>query len=488
MTRIYDRPDLDQGQRLPPLFVTGAFVDAKPGEPYEGRLQIHNGVGGMTVTQVDGDRLPNGSGLYIEGDEVVLNWPAYSETASVIPNPGFEAGDVNWQKGPGWSIGPENPITGIRSARYGETQGSSIISNTARYPVNPGRPITASCNVRQGASAEGNAGAAVQLEWRSPDGSLLSASEGNAVMSASKNRVYPSTVQAMPPAGAALVNVASRGIRNRENKALFVDDFQWDHTQLTGVNVDVTYQLTLIVRDAAGRSFLWIGSVRVRAIDPTTPVVLGIVDTTRQASTTLHLVSLPPNIRAGDLLLMSIVINNGTGPLVTMSAPPGWTLVGQAGSNTYFKAAMLMRVADGTEGDSVTVTSASVAVSMAAQVWRIAAGTYNADVSASVGSFDLNTQIAAGSTSNIGYTQHRTLMIGFCGASANTLPTTWPAADNQRNVSVGTTTQAASNACSLLAQFTGPSASFSATNWFFGSSRMLVSGYCAVRGRLPIGS
>jgi len=261
--RIFDRPDLDQRAARLAMYITGSFANGKPAEAYEGRLQVHNGVGGMTVEQIDGDKLPNGTSLYMDGDEVVLSWPAYSATLAVIPNPGFESGDVSWTKGTGWSIGTENPIAGARSARYGENPGDALIENTARYPVNPGMPIEATCQVRQGASAEGNAGAAVQLQWRREDGSLLETSEGNAVMSASKNRVYPSTVVATPPAGAALVNVASRGIRRRENKPLFIDSFVWDHQQLTGVDAEVTYNLTLRVRDSAGQSAVWRGTVAV---------------------------------------------------------------------------------------------------------------------------------------------------------------------------------------------------------------------------------
>ncbi|WP_440568340.1 WD40/YVTN/BNR-like repeat-containing protein [Stenotrophomonas sp. STK17_22] len=261
--RIFDRPDLDQRAGRKALYVSGALTFAMPGKAYEGRLQVYNGIGGLSVQQVDGDTLPSGTSIYIDGSEVVVSWPAYSETAATIPNPGFEAGDVNWEKGPGWSIGTENPPVGLRAARYGENHGDALISNTSRFPVNPGVMITASCQVRQGASSEGNAGAAVQLEWRSSDGALVKTSEGNAVMSASKNRVYPSTVRAIPPANAALVNVAAKGIRNRENKPLFIDQFEWDHHHVTGINSTRVFTLGLMVRDSAGRSYLWRGTIRV---------------------------------------------------------------------------------------------------------------------------------------------------------------------------------------------------------------------------------
>ncbi|KAK6697391.1 hypothetical protein SNK04_014143 [Fusarium graminearum] len=92
--RIYDRPDLDQRQRLPPLFVTGNLPKAPPMVAYEGRLEIHNGIGGCTVRQIDGDRLPPGHRLYVDqaAKQVVLAWPAYQAGAAPIINPGFESG------------------------------------------------------------------------------------------------------------------------------------------------------------------------------------------------------------------------------------------------------------------------------------------------------------------------------------------------------------------------------------------------------------
>ncbi len=42
-----------------------------------GRLQIYNAVGGCTVRQIDGDRLPPGHQLYVDQatKQVVLTWP-----------------------------------------------------------------------------------------------------------------------------------------------------------------------------------------------------------------------------------------------------------------------------------------------------------------------------------------------------------------------------------------------------------------------------
>lgn len=93
-----------------------------------------------------------------------------------------------------------------------------------------------------------------------PGGEILA----NRVMSASKNRVYDSNVTGVAPAGAATINVAGNGIRYRENKILFVDTFEWDHTvPSAGINYEQLLSLSLLVSDSRGRSFLWKGTVSV---------------------------------------------------------------------------------------------------------------------------------------------------------------------------------------------------------------------------------
>ncbi|HGM4946373.1 TPA: hypothetical protein ACKQDG_001550, partial [Stenotrophomonas maltophilia] len=230
--RIYDRPDLDQDVYQPALYVTGRFARAKPSLAYEGRLQIRNSIGGCSVLQIGGDKLPDGAQLRVDQatKEVVVAWPAYLTAQAPIANANFEEGKTGWELGPGWNITTENPPSGQWSAGYWGNWGTSRISNAARYTVQPGQITTAKCDVRQGASSEGNAGASVMLEYRNAAGEVIHTVEGNQVMSASKNRVYPSSVFGAAPPGAVTINVAGNGIRYRENKILFVDNFQWDHT------------------------------------------------------------------------------------------------------------------------------------------------------------------------------------------------------------------------------------------------------------------
>lgn len=264
MARIYDRPDLDQVASGKPLYVTGALPPAQALDPYEGRLQIHNAIGTCAARQVGGDELPPGTRIYVDDQahEVVIAWPGYVEKAAPIPNAGFEDGITGWSPGAGWSVTTNNAIAANRSAVYQRNGGASVISSVARYPVIPGAAIHAQCQVRQGASSAGNAGAAVRLEFRDADGEIVATADGNYVMSASKNAVYPSNVMALPPAGAATVNVAGVGVRHRENKDVWIDSFSWDHEIASvGLARPRAFALTIEVRDSAGRVAYWTGAI-----------------------------------------------------------------------------------------------------------------------------------------------------------------------------------------------------------------------------------
>lgn len=331
--RIYDRPDLDQRSRLLPLLVVGDLPKALPSAAYEGRLQIYNAVGGCTVRQIDGDRLPPGHQLYVDQatKQVVLTWPAYQAGAAPIANPGFESGATGWDTGAGWVIATENPPTGSWAAGYNNQQGESVISNTARYECYSGQRTTAKCKVRQGASAEGNAGASVLLEYRDQDGQVVGRVEGNRVMSASKNRVYDSNVVGIAPAGAATINIAGNGIRYRENKILFVDDFEWDHTvAAVGLDHQEEFRLTLQVSDSAGRSAIWKGVIGDRPIYFTSKpyplvavddflargdAVAGTIRTAPDFSQPAEIVLVAGALVGGDLRMPFVPLDQGFEPL-----------------------------------------------------------------------------------------------------------------------------------------------------------------------------
>lgn len=317
--RIYDRPNLDQQNRRLPLLLTGTLPKAFPMVAYAGRLEVSNAIGGCTVRQIDGDQLPPGHQLYVDQatKQVVVSWPAYQAGAAPIANPGFESGPTGWDTAAGWVIAKENPPTGQWAAGYNNNRGESIISNTSRYEVYVGQRTAAKCKVRQGASAEGNAGASVLLEYRDKDGQVVGRVEGNRVMSASKNRVYDSNVVGTAPAGAATINIAGNGIRYRENKILFVDDFEWDHTvAAVGLNHDAVFRLTIQVSDSAGRSAIWRGVIGDRSTYFTSRPY-GITAPLEALSAAL------PSVSAGNMFVGSYVDGE------RMQAPPPAFLAGE---------------------------------------------------------------------------------------------------------------------------------------------------------------
>lgn len=287
-THIYQRPLMDQGSWATTLRIVGQFADYNLGESYEGRLQILNSIGPHFVKQTGGDPLPDGAVIRVdeETSEIVVSWePLYripgsrDEYAAELVNADFE-GEKGWTFGTGWKITTDNAITGSKSGVYQVQNGMSVLSHTARYKVIPGRAITAQCQVRQGASAEGNAGASVMLEWRDAQGGLISRSEGNRVMSASKNRVYPSKLTVLPPDEAVYVNIAANGIRFKENKDLWVDNFKWDHVVVEvtePVNPSEEYYLELEVVDTTGRVGRWQGSILLAGVY-TTSKLYGFYD------------------------------------------------------------------------------------------------------------------------------------------------------------------------------------------------------------------
>lgn len=60
----------------PDMAITGALPVAVSGEAYEGRLQIVAAIGSSTVVQTGGDELPAGRQITVDGNEIVITWPA----------------------------------------------------------------------------------------------------------------------------------------------------------------------------------------------------------------------------------------------------------------------------------------------------------------------------------------------------------------------------------------------------------------------------
>lgn len=258
----YLKPDLDQSSSSPGIYVSGSLSSYVPLEEYSGHLTIHNYSGQTYAKQIGGDVLPPGSSITASGSDITVSWPAYSEVDATIKNPGLEDGASGWVFGQGWDYSGENPIAGVLSGRFLGYTGTSYLSNTSRYKVQPGTSISAGCSVRQGASSAGNAGAAVALEYRDGDGNILRRDVGNAVMSASNNEVKPSNVLSTSPDQECFVNISADGIRKSQNKAVYVDTFHWNVKSITsGTSGTSTFFVVIQVSDSTGRTAVWQGYI-----------------------------------------------------------------------------------------------------------------------------------------------------------------------------------------------------------------------------------
>ncbi|KER81216.1 hypothetical protein IA64_15700, partial [Xanthomonas arboricola pv. celebensis] len=167
-------------------------------------------------------------------------------TIGPIPNPapinaGMEQGSTNWDLGEGWTIGQEGPngdaYTGTFSAQFnGSNSGPKSITNQERVPVVPGKSVTASVMVQQGASSAGDASAQVLIVWYDADGNMLpgglgsSWSSGNVVDSGSGGAWHKSSVTATVPPGAAFMTIGASALKGAGGNPLWVDDFQWTYT------------------------------------------------------------------------------------------------------------------------------------------------------------------------------------------------------------------------------------------------------------------
>lgn len=284
--RLYDRP---HGSNLSPvneaaLYVDGSFPSAAANLAYIGRLQIHNAIGACKVKLLSSDpALPKGYTLGVDNTthEVVLKWPAYQSGTVAIPNANFELGDDgSWDLGPGWSImsgvtAPDpNDAGSSWQAQYANQGGNSLLIHRMAADVSPGQSITCSCDVQQGASSSASAGAAVRLRFTDDAGTIIQEFDGAAVMSGSNSEWHTSSLSANVPGGATKVHIGADAVRNRENKPLWVDNFQWNLTQeALGTNEAHTITLSLRVTDTSGRTADWSGSIDVGGVaatwDPT---------------------------------------------------------------------------------------------------------------------------------------------------------------------------------------------------------------------------
>lgn len=306
--RSFDRPDLDQRRKLLALYVTGPLLSAKPSLAYRGTLQIHNQIGACTVEQIDGDQLPPGSSLSVEGDKVVITWPAYQATGVVpIFNGNLEQGDVGWEKGAGWTIenvGSGNDGRGSKVAVY-RGQGESVMEGVNYYPCTVGQPFNAQLDVQQGASSANNVGACVGVRFYNQQKQLLVEQRGNMVWSGENGQWHLSNLAAEPPPGTAFARPVYIANRRRENKRLWVDDGTWTLQAVVGINFERDFALTLRVRDSGGRSFTWAGTLRVKQY--VSPVRFDLSTAPADGLMTLQLDGTAPRVVSGSAFVIRAV-------------------------------------------------------------------------------------------------------------------------------------------------------------------------------------
>lgn len=306
----FDRPDLDHWKAAPPLFVTGRLVGARPLLAYEGRLQIHNGVGDCVARLIDGV-LPPGWSVYVDQatKQVVVAWPAYSSTVIPLANPGFESGATD-----GWEVtqigGTGTPTaSGARpyqgrfsglwkgAAGTGHARGvEAIWANTVRPSVLPGQRISVSAQIALDDTSKSQNRGEVRLNWYNVAGELIGSPAGNLIRG--NNSSYRlSSLAAAAPAGAASVSAAVWTTANWDGGTRF-DAVQWDYPSILGTTEDKVWPLSIEVRDQAGRSVIWTGVISDQFIYFTTRPY-GI------SAPTEGLVSAAPGIGAGRMFMGS---------------------------------------------------------------------------------------------------------------------------------------------------------------------------------------
>ena len=278
---IADRPDLDQQINTFPLLVSGSLPKAVPVQDYEGRLQIKNAIGACSARQFGGDTLPVGHSIYVDNatNEVVIAWPAYTLSAALLQNPGFESGNVGgWEfdfiGGDGTpAIDSAQRFEGQNSLRFTGARGlgseggveCKVINNTIGK-VYPTQYVSGSIRGMYNPGGH-NFGCRYQarLIWLDADdgtGDVIGESLGPVFKGRGLNGQWiEAPVTAVTPAGAAGVRLA--GWLASKGPPTWMDSAEWDVPTSVGINYEVTFSLTIEVKDSAGRVAYWTGQIVV---------------------------------------------------------------------------------------------------------------------------------------------------------------------------------------------------------------------------------
>lgn len=272
--RIFESPKSALLPAAPDLTLTGTLGDYTSELAYSDRLQIGDQIGACSAW-LEAGTLPPGHLITVDGDEVVIAWPAYAAAVDAVPNGDLEDGDTGWVLGLGLAIGEwtyeyggaendEQAYDGTFAIEYGGGyRGNARAVSTLRRPCVEGEEVTATCQVQQGPSESRHTSGWVLLIFYDADGAELQVVEGNHIESGSDAVWNLSTATAEAPANTAYASVGGECHRNREAKPMWLDAFELDleATGSVGTNGFATFAITVGVRDAAGRVAYWTGTI-----------------------------------------------------------------------------------------------------------------------------------------------------------------------------------------------------------------------------------
>jgi hypothetical protein len=182
-----------------------------------------------------------------------------------VTNGGFESGNTGWTLAAGFSIGQFGNGThfqGTWSLQWDLTGEARAVNNNATEVV-AGQVINANCQVQQGSSSSGDAGARVEVLWYDASDEFISASPGNLIDSGSNQTWKQSSVAATAPAGAAFARFSVSAFRTTGGAELWIDNCSWD-AQINGAPDGLVFRAVQAVAGYSG------------ATEPTWPLTVGL--------------------------------------------------------------------------------------------------------------------------------------------------------------------------------------------------------------------
>lgn len=160
---------------------------------------------------------------------------APSVVQSAPTNGDFESGNSGWTLGSGFTIdefGAGASFDGTFSLQFDDTTGTgppTVSTNDNVVPISPGQITTAQCQVQQGASSSGQAGAGLLLNYYDSGMTLLLQVLGTVIDSGSGGEWKTATVTGAAPAGAATMELGIYAFRVSGSHPLYVDTVSWDY-------------------------------------------------------------------------------------------------------------------------------------------------------------------------------------------------------------------------------------------------------------------